>query len=718
MPLTEHTGMLGEKKAAHLLRRCTFNVTPQRIRTFATLTAEQAVEHLFNFNENSLGPNGLPPNKGLLFPNGPLWHKDGAPMHPPGYGASKVNYVGGRNYCHSSFYQIVDNFGNHHINCDNYLTATYLQSGVFSWQMYEAINDTSIRWKLVFWMNTLFTTSIKRQHYHYPHWKLMYDFVNGIDVTNGFTSDGYNYANSLKALAFIMTYSNQMLLYLDNNVNTKKGPNENYAREFLELFTILKDPNSNTEGDYVNYTEQDVVEAAKVLTGFTDDKLNFDTVANRPWGTKNFANHWVKDPNEPSITKKIFSSAFGRKEIESATSAADMDRELWEFIDMVFDQDDPTGSTNPNIKPTAHSFVRKMYRYFVSDKIDNNVETNVITVLANDLYAINETQNVNFLYQQVLKNLLKSEHFYEDGTSKGYSPCNSLIGSKIKSPLELLLTSINLLEIRNKDLDNLVNIYKEIVNSLDEKGFINEVRKPKVVYVNFNANPISIDGSYVNDGSSSLPNNDYTSIYFAELGIDHKDLVTEGYLTIANLKKVFHNCMFTQFGVPLQLCGFNLEGPNTVEGYIGCYKEENYSKNWLDNNNFYNRYSFGRSLLDGYTRFKGFNKQYEDVAIQYKVDLIEWVKKNIVEIGADIYSPDVVVETMLKYLLPEPLLPDSERYAYFFGVFMREIPDMDWTIAWHEFILDETDMLKRTEVETPLYNLCRAITESHEFQTF
>ncbi len=53
-----------------------------------------------------------------------------------------------------------------------------------------------------------------------------------------------------------------MVLYLDNQSNRKATPNENFARELLELFTL-------GEG---NYTEHDVKEAARAFTGFKVDR--------------------------------------------------------------------------------------------------------------------------------------------------------------------------------------------------------------------------------------------------------------------------------------------------------------------------------------------------------------------------------------------------------------------------------------------------------------
>jgi uncharacterized protein (DUF1800 family) len=51
-----------------------------------------------------------------------------------------------------------------------------------------------------------------------------------------------------------------MLYYLDNYSNSALGPNENYARELMELHTL---------GVNGGYTEQDVLEVARALTGWT-----------------------------------------------------------------------------------------------------------------------------------------------------------------------------------------------------------------------------------------------------------------------------------------------------------------------------------------------------------------------------------------------------------------------------------------------------------------
>ena len=53
-----------------------------------------------------------------------------------------------------------------------------------------------------------------------------------------------------------------MLIWLDGNDNTAAAPNENLSREFLELFTLGRG----------NYTEADVQQAARALSGWRVDR--------------------------------------------------------------------------------------------------------------------------------------------------------------------------------------------------------------------------------------------------------------------------------------------------------------------------------------------------------------------------------------------------------------------------------------------------------------
>jgi uncharacterized protein (DUF1800 family) len=78
-----------------------------------------------------------------------------------------------------------------------------------------------------------------------------------------------------------------MLLWLSGTENTKRSPNENYARELMELFTL---------GAGNGYTERDVREQARALTGWTNQWR-------RGVGPHNF--HFAKDLHDAG-QKRIF----------------------------------------------------------------------------------------------------------------------------------------------------------------------------------------------------------------------------------------------------------------------------------------------------------------------------------------------------------------------------------------------------------------------------
>jgi Protein of unknown function (DUF1800) len=97
-----------------------------------------------------------------------------------------------------------------------------------------------------------------------------------IDQSNLFRSGCFG---SFRTLLENVTQDPAMLLWLDGVDNTRWNPNENYSREVQELFTLGADRGA--------YTEQDVRELARCLTGFRytwDDTLgptNFRYDANR-----------------------------------------------------------------------------------------------------------------------------------------------------------------------------------------------------------------------------------------------------------------------------------------------------------------------------------------------------------------------------------------------------------------------------------------------------
>jgi uncharacterized protein (DUF1800 family) len=64
---------------------------------------------------------------------------------------------------------------------------------------------------------------------------------------------------NLRALTVAISKDPAMLLYLDNASSAKAHPNENYARELMELFTL----------GHGNYSEEDIRQSARAFTGWT-----------------------------------------------------------------------------------------------------------------------------------------------------------------------------------------------------------------------------------------------------------------------------------------------------------------------------------------------------------------------------------------------------------------------------------------------------------------
>jgi uncharacterized protein (DUF1800 family) len=89
-----------------------------------------------------------------------------------------------------------------------------------------------------------------------------------------------NALGDLRQLLYQLTVDGAMLYWLSGNLSRRNAVNENYGRELLELFTMGTRPQA--------YTETDIREAAKALTGWTvkSDRTTVFTAARHTTGTK------------------------------------------------------------------------------------------------------------------------------------------------------------------------------------------------------------------------------------------------------------------------------------------------------------------------------------------------------------------------------------------------------------------------------------------------
>jgi len=370
--LNTYENTLGYKKDKHILRRACFNYSKTTIDYFATLTPEDAVNELSN--------------EPVLF-----WEHPYDPV---------VNSETG----------VPDGFWMHTENTtpENFTTGHFRKKAIISgWWWYNAQKQNCLKHKLVFFLHSCFTLS---KHDGVPRSSYFYDYLRLLDF----------YAYDLKTLAKKITFDNSILYYLDNNTNNKNNPNENYAREFLELFTILKGEQIG-EGNYTTYTESDVQNAAKVFSGIKNKPLrdNLDPDSQIPMGYVNTAQHDIQD--------KTFSEAFDNQTISGQSTQLGVIQEVDDFVEMIFSQ-----------QATAISYCRKLYRFYVKSEWDEEVEDDIIIPLSNQLIA----NNFNLL--EVLETLLMSQHFYDEDSNDN---SDQIIGSIVKSPIQLISETINLLDI-------------------------------------------------------------------------------------------------------------------------------------------------------------------------------------------------------------------------------------------------------------------------------
>ncbi len=120
------------------------------------------------------------------------------------------------------------------------------------------------------WLKRMYTTSRpleeKMTLFWHGHFATSAQKVNS-STLNYMLNDIFrdNATGNLKALTVQVAKSPAMLRYLDNTQNVKAHPNENWARELMELFTL----------GIGNYTEDDIKESARSFTGWAANLAEF-----------------------------------------------------------------------------------------------------------------------------------------------------------------------------------------------------------------------------------------------------------------------------------------------------------------------------------------------------------------------------------------------------------------------------------------------------------
>jgi len=209
----------------------------------------------------------------------------------------------------------------------------------------RAMLNNSAKEKLtLFWHNHFVT---RFEDYFCPSW--MYTYHQLLQT--------YAFGN-FRDFVYEMGKTPAMLVYLNGIQNTRFEPNENYARELFELFTLGQDN---------GYTQADIVDTAKALTGWNGFSVTCAPVTYVPL---------LHDP--------------GLKTIFGQTGNWNYD----DLHEILFTE---------RAEQIAQHICGKLYRHYVHPENDDNI----ITGLAQTLMAN------NWEIEPVFRQLFKSEHFFD-----------------------------------------------------------------------------------------------------------------------------------------------------------------------------------------------------------------------------------------------------------------------------------------------------------------
>ncbi len=207
------------EKAQHLLFRAGFGSRPQEIKEFAQLGLAGAIEALLH------GPTRTLPT--------PVWLEEDMAVD-----LHKLKTLGKEERQQQRMTQRM-----------------HVRDLVASWVQFMIMTPTPadmLHERMVFFWHSHFATSVQKVQaapFIYSQLKRFHDLALG------------NFSDLLHAII----RDPAMLRYLDNDQNRKGKPNENLARELMELFSL----------GIGNYTEQDIHEGARALTGWSIERWNF-----------------------------------------------------------------------------------------------------------------------------------------------------------------------------------------------------------------------------------------------------------------------------------------------------------------------------------------------------------------------------------------------------------------------------------------------------------
>lgn len=206
-----------------------------------------------------------------------------------------------------------------------------------------------------------------------------------------------NGLGNYRAMMKSITLDSAMLVYLGGHLNKRGAPNENYAREMLELYTT----------GLGHYTEGDIKEAARILTGWRVSQFSDEPFPN------GYFNPYFIPADHDIDGKQFLGTSFAARDNDSNTEFLVRRDEVEKMVETIFEK-------RPDA--IAEFICRKIYRFFVYSNPAGSDEA-VITDMAR-IFKEND-----FAIRPVLSALFKSAHFFD----------NTNLGSQIKTPAEFVV---------------------------------------------------------------------------------------------------------------------------------------------------------------------------------------------------------------------------------------------------------------------------------------
>jgi uncharacterized protein (DUF1800 family) len=244
-------------------------------------------------------------------------------------------------------------------------SATVTSRGIQLWGLNlltKTKNPFYERFSLLFLHNILATSNEVLSDNQRP---LMIEHLNTIRAH----ARAGDYRTLLKAIA----HDPVMLIWLNGNQNTKQQPNENFARELMELFTLSP---ASLEGE-ANYSERTVAQVARACTGWTVQQLNVGG------GQTAWSAVFGEVIHDPDPNKMVFEDSPYQGLVEND----------YNVIDHILDY-----------HPNAPQFLAKR---IAKEYLDEDTSLTVINRIAD------EVRRSNYNLKTVMASLLKSKEFYK-----------------------------------------------------------------------------------------------------------------------------------------------------------------------------------------------------------------------------------------------------------------------------------------------------------------